>query len=317
MKIKILDANTHLNFASGYGQASAAIASGLSGLGHDVYYEFITGSPDPVLDKIARKKFVHTDDTIYLWIRPPHYAKDPAFNPAYKNVFLTMHESEKFEGWKEDWPQLLNNVRHIITPTEWNKKVFADAGVTVPISVVPLGVNLNVYYPQEQRGFGVLTVHDAFGSENSRENWKVTLEAFDALFHSRPAYLTVKSWNVKPQALAAIPDQVNLITSTVFPSDMARLYRSHQVFIKNSDREGWSIPLTEAMACGMTVVAYDNPVLRENARAYPFITYFKTKEQLMFRLDEAFKRWRDEIAAVDVFAWKHSVKKIEEVLAGL
>ncbi len=312
MKIKIQDANTHLNYASGYGQISAAIASGLSGMGHDVYYEYLTGSSDPVLDKLARKVFVHSDDTIYLWIRPPHYAKDPKFNPAYKNVFYTMHESSSFEGWKSDWPQLLNKVKLVITPTQWNKKVFVDNGVTVPIEVVPVGILRKVFFPQDSRTFNILTVHDAFGSKNSRENWQMTMDAFDGLFKTRQAILTVKSWNTKTPVPAG--DKVVLIDSTLFPQDMVNLYRSHQVFIKNSNREGWSIPMTEAMACGMVVIAYDNPVLRENAGSYPLVTWFKTKEQLMFRLDAAYKSWRTFIEQVDQFGWQNSLKKIEKIL---
>jgi len=315
MKIKIVDANTHLNQASGYGQVAAAVGAGLNNLGHDVYFEYVTGCNDSLLDKLAKKKFVHTDDTIYLWIRPPHYIKDQAFDATHKNVFLTMHESTTFEGWKSDWAMLLNKVGHIITPTEWNKKVFQDAGVTVPISVVPLGVNTNIYYPQVKKGFGILTVHDNLGSPNSRENWQMTIDAFNELFTGRNAYLTIKSWNVRTMPKEVeVNENINCISSTLFPQDMAKLYQQHQVFVKNSNKEGWSVPLTEAMACGMSIICYDNPVLRENARAYPFITWFKTKDQLKFRLDAAYKPWRDEVKIADTYSWKNSVVMIEQIL---
>lgn len=324
MKIKIKDANTHITQASGYGQIASNIGATLHNLGHDVYFDLITGCSDPILDKLARKEFVHTQDTIYLWIRPPHYVKDPEFNPEYKNVFFTMHESETLEGWKSDWAQLLNKCVAVVTPTEWNKQVFAKLGVTKPIHVVPLGVNTNVYFPRNEHKFGVLTVHDAFGSENSRENWKETLDAFTELFEgNKNVYLTIKSWNIKETKAAEVLTplrlrgfDIRLIRSTLFATGMADLYRSTGVFVKNSNREGWSIPMTEAICCGSLIIAYDNPVLHENSKGHEEfnIKWFKKKDQLKYYLDEFYKTWRDAVKLIDEYSWIESTKKLVSVL---
>ena len=56
-----------------------------------------------------------------------------------KLVLFTMFESPTLpEGWVES----VNNMADLlIVPSKWNQKIFDEAGVTVPIAVVPLGVN--------------------------------------------------------------------------------------------------------------------------------------------------------------------------------
>lgn len=326
LKIKILDANTHSNLCSGYGAISSNIASGLINLGHDVYYDLITDCEDPVLNRLAHKQFTDTPDVIFLWIRPPHYIKYSQFDASRKNIFYTMHEKNNFEGWKSDWPELLNKCTAVITSTEWNKGVFIKAGVTVPVHVVPVGVNTNIFRTSKDNKFGILAVHDALGSVNSREMWQDTILAFTELFKSRPlAYLTVKSWNIKFQDYNKFlldnrirPDDADVrIVDQVIPlSSMAEFYRNHDLFVKNSNLEGWSIPLTEALACGLPAVIYDNPVLRENAgpESEDNIIYFKKRDQLKFWMDHFYHKWQKKVRNTDKYSWRYPVKKLEEIL---
>ena len=44
---------------------------------------------------------------------------------------------------------------------------------------------------------------------------------------------------------------------------LAALYRRASLVLLPSEREGFGLPLVEAMACGISVVASDLPVLRE------------------------------------------------------
>jgi glycosyltransferase involved in cell wall biosynthesis len=169
--------------------------------------------------------------------------------------------------------------------------------------------------------FGILTVHEAFGSENSRENWRMTLEAFISRFGQRnSAFLTIKTWNAKADQIQKIQDQYDLtsrvhIMSMNLPGNaMADMYRQHFVFVKNSNKEGWSIPLTEAMACGSPVIVYDNPVLRENVRNYPNVSWFTKKEQLEYYFDFWYKIWRQSAEHLAIFSWKHSIELVEDAL---
>lgn len=323
MKILILDTTRHTNLASGYGHIARDFAVGLDKRGHDVYFDANIMTGDGTIDRISGKVFEDTSNTIWLWTKPPAYVKDPKFDETKKNVFFTMHETPTFLGYKAEWPQLLNKCKLVLTPTEWNKGVFLHNGVHVPIEVVPLGVDLRVFHPREATDyFKILTVHEAFGAESSREDWRITLEAFNEQFKDRKnAYLTIKSWNVKSDNVialrqAGLMDRVSVITITLESRSLAELYQQHEVFVKNSNKEGWCFPLTEAIACGLPVIAYDNPVLRENAREYP-VLWFKKKEQLMYQLETQYKKWREATSYVHTYSWEASLYKLESILAKL
>lgn len=320
MKILILDTSRHTNLASGYGHMARDIAIGLDRRGHDVYFDYNVMTGDGTVDRISQKVFLDSPDAIYLWTKPPSFIKDPKFDKSRKNVFFTMHETPTFMGHKAEWPSLLNDCKLVLTPTEWNKKVFVDNGVRVPVSVIPLGVDLRSFHPESVTDyFKVLSVHEAFGVPSSREDWRMTLDAFNEQFKDRPgAYLTVKSWNVKPENIEALRAQglmnrVSVITITLENKSMMELYQQHAAFIKNSNKEGWCFPLTEAIACGSRVIVYDNPVLRENVREYPAM-WFKKKEQLMYHLEVLYKEWRDSSKHMHGYSWEHSFDLLEEAL---
>lgn len=323
MKILILDTNRHANLASGYGHIARDLAIGLDRRGHDVYFDVAIMTGEGTLDNISRKHFDDSPDTIWLWTKPPSFIKDVKFDPTKRNVFFTMHETPTFLGHKAEWPELLNKCKLVLTPTTWNKDVFEKNGVTVPIEVIPLGVDLRTFHPSAVTSyFKLLTVHEAFGAPSSREDWRMTLEAFNEQFKDRNnAYLTVKTWSEKPENIAelrrsGLMEKVSVVTITLEPKSLVDIYHSHNVFIKNSNKEGWSFPLTEAIACGTKVIAFDNPVLRENARSYP-VAWFKKKEQLQYHMEAAYKEWRDSTKYIHEYNWESSITKLEEVLKTL
>jgi len=185
MRILIYDAGTRHTPTSGYGVMSHQFGHYLETRGHEVDWDF---RGDEKAD-------------IFLWMRPPHYVKYPRFKNKNLNVFFTMHELETFDGWKTDWPQLLNRCEAIIVPNEWNKQVFRKNGTKVPIYVVPLGVNPKDFVGEKTYEFSILSIFAALGSDGSRENWKETIRAYFELFsdneYTNSVRLTLKSWNIK------------------------------------------------------------------------------------------------------------------------
>jgi len=270
------------------------------------------------------------DYDVALWIRPPHYVKDAKFNNQRKNVFFTMHETETFEGWKSDWAELLNKCTAIITPTEWNKTVFEKNGVTVPIHVIPLGVNSKDFSGYKTYPFSIITLHDALGSNSSREDWKATIAAyFDAFYnnHYQEVSMTIKSYNIKKEEymnhinlLKAGKDNEKFPTIDVLdidlePIDLNRLYSKHWLFIKNANREGWSLPLLEAMSCGLVVAHTDLPVLSwtDGYKKRRVFQPGDIDELKKIILDE-FIVWRKEKSFINQFSWRNCGRRVEEVL---
>lgn len=314
MKIRIYDAGRRNEPKSGYGLMSAQISANLKALGHEVCF------------------FPREGDTedVALWIRPPHYAKYPEFEDSKKNVFYTMHEEETFSGWKSDWATLLNKCDAIIVPTKWNKEVFQRNLVIVPpIHVIPLGVNSKDFHGAKTYRFSTLVLHDALGSDNSREDWRTTIKAYYKAFADtefiNDVLLTIKSYNIKRDEYYAYLTELQKGYQNVPPIDIVELdltaqglnslYSTHWLFIKNAKREGWSLPLLEAMACGLNVIFADIPVLEwakdyKNHHTFPL----GDEEALVEAFLHEHKQWQKRKGWINLYSWKKCTEQVEEIL---
>ena len=314
MRILVYDASRRKTLTTGYGLVSTQFGERLKGLGNEVVY--YDENPDFNAD-------------IWLWTRPPHYVEYKQFLQTNKNVFYTMHEEATFTGWKANWPSLLNRCTAIVTPTEWNKEVFEKGGVTKPIYVVPMGVDTKNYIGNRTYEFSLLSVHEAFGKDSSRENWKDSVEAYYATFydnHNTEVSYTIKSWNSSREGFDAFTKQlvdsnnydreklprVDLIDMELVVQDMNRLYGRSWAYIKNSQRECWSLPTLEAVACGVRIIGYPLPSI-------PYLNndntdFFQNREELKEKLWENFTRWRKWKISVSAWSWQNATKKLNTTL---
>ena len=157
MHLWISDGNRHADNESGYGQLSAGLGSGLTALGHDVRF-----APFPEMDAC-------------LFVCPPSAIQRSHDVPA---AAFTMHELDHLPEAKKAWPEILNGLDLLITPTSWNRRVWELVGVKIQIDVVPLGIDVDSYFPVTGRSCVFLAVHENLGSGSSRENWHDTLTAY-------------------------------------------------------------------------------------------------------------------------------------------
>lgn len=105
------------------------------------------------------------------------------------------------------------------------------------------------------------------GSTIPRKRIELLLRVFQAVTRQRPAKLVRVGGplNTKQAKLAA---ELNVLSDVVelpfLDRDvLAAVYRRSNMLLITSDREGFGLPLAEAMACGCPVIASDLPVLRE------------------------------------------------------
>jgi glycosyltransferase involved in cell wall biosynthesis len=249
MRIWISDGDRRLQEGNGYGQISASVSRGLIELGHEVRF----------------LQFPEVE--LALFICPPGRIKLGRQVPA---AAITMHELDHLPEEKRDWPEILNRIDLVITPTDWNREVWEREGVTTPIAVIPLGVDPELYFPVTGRRCTFLCVHENLGGDTSRENWRETLRAYCSAFTSEDdVRLVIKTWKWKPERFEAARREVLAelgmdassaptieVVDDVLPADQMRdLYQRAWLFIKNANREGWSMPCTEAIACGTPVAA--------------------------------------------------------------
>ena len=114
------------------------------------------------------------------------------------------------------------------------------------------------------RGFEVLHV----SSTIPRKRIDVLLEMFSGFRRLRPDARLVRVGGAFTREQQRLAERLNMLDALVqLPflerPQLAALYRRASVVVLPSDREGFGLPVVEAMACGTPVIASDIPALRE------------------------------------------------------
>ncbi len=187
-------------------------------------------------------------------------------HPGYK-IGYTMLE---VDGLPREWVAACNLMDEVWTPSHWGATVFANAGVTRPIRVMPLGYDPTHFRPDgsARRVAGRFTFLSVF-EWGERKAPDLLLRAYAAAFTRHDDVLLVLRVNNfdsevdVAQQIAALrlpvgAPPVAMIYNRHLSSDsLATLYRSADCFVLPTRGEGWGLPILEAMACGLPVIATD------------------------------------------------------------
>jgi glycosyltransferase involved in cell wall biosynthesis len=90
------------------------------------------GVGDTELDPICNRPLDY--DTVVVHTVPEYFPQWRDREAGKRLVGYTVWETDRLPA---HWPPLLQQLDHLLVPTQWNRDVFARSGVRVPISVVP------------------------------------------------------------------------------------------------------------------------------------------------------------------------------------
>lgn len=175
---------------------------------------------------------------------------------------------------------ILKQMDQIWVPTHWGKKILIENNLPKEqIHVVPEGINTQSFNPTG-KAFQQLTSRTSYrflavGKWETRKDLQTALRAFDQSFEPSDNVEFVLHAHSIVQALQTISveEEINSLNLRLrnkillldaqlrTDEDMANLYRSCHCFVSTSRAEGWGLPLLEAMACGLPVIAafYSGP----------------------------------------------------------
>jgi len=180
-----------------------------------------------------------------------------------RTIAYTMFEST---ATPMEWTKPMNLCRRIMTPCENSAQSFRVRGVTVPIHIVPQGVNPEVWpYVDRSKRDGPFTFLIA-GGLTYRKNPIGAVRAFLAAFpHDRDVRLVIKTRAGQIEGgfknwIDRVPkdDRIQIIAENSTPKRMVQYFLDADAFVWPSRGEGFGIPPVEAMSTGLPVIASDN-----------------------------------------------------------
>ena len=278
-----------INFESGYAISSRQLMLAMDRQRVELSYNYVygPGTPFPVqepemsgdymINVIRQRSFPGSRVQVV-------YGQGDVFerNTGKYKIGFTMLETDHIPAV---WAAAANRMDEVWVPSSFNEETFRRSGVTCPIHIIPLGIDPDYFNPAITSCrlgdiFTFLSVFD-WGERKAPE---ILLRAFsDEFRREEDAVLICKISNsdgsvdvaAQVAALNLKPDGGRIIFSLneIIPThQLGMLYRSADCFVLSTRGEGWGMPILEAMACGLPVIATDWSSQRDfmNAEnAYP------------------------------------------------
>ena len=238
----------------GYGSIAEYTARGMARAGANVNlvpldYDPAGLSPETIALVERSRPDASAPVLYYCWPR-----RDLDRFEASEELFVnTMWETSRLPA---DWPARLNRARAVIVPTRFVADVFRRSGVTVPIDVVPEGIDPDVYrYLERPEREGLTTL--AVGTVIERKNTVTAIAAWQRAFDGdRSARLILKARFGYGNCTVRDP-RIRVVDTNEATRGIPHWYGKADILLALGN-EGFGLPLVEGMATGLPVIALDS-----------------------------------------------------------
>lgn len=232
--------------------------SDLGKLGHQVKSMYTDKPTAPI-------RLIHTTPNLYHnWAQPNYY-----------NIGYTAWETSRLPP---DWVEHLNKMNEVWVPSEHNKTVFLNSGVTVPLYVIPHTFNFQLYKEERRDNaiegltsdeFVFYSVFQWTERKGPAELLKAYLTEFTA---GDNVALVLKTYMVTPgnpaekeriiKEIMFIKDRLHLnnypkillISRLLSRGQIFSLHDSSDCYLSFHRDEGFGVPIAEAMLAGNPVI---------------------------------------------------------------
>jgi glycosyltransferase involved in cell wall biosynthesis len=252
----------------GYGHACFNIMKSLHNIGVDISY-FPIGQPRITTSDVellqqwidGQNTFDYNAPSLTIW-HENHLAERIGKG---KNYALSFFELDTLNDRRQHH---LNSVNHIIVPSSWGSVVLKNNNVKTPISVIPMGIDTTVFYPQhkqnndQQKPYVFLVI----GKWEVRKGHDILPQIFNTVFTPSDnvelwmmcdnPFLTqdeIQEWkNYYTQT--PLGNKIKFINQVNTDQELANIINQADCGISLSRAEGFDLPLLQMMACGKHVI---------------------------------------------------------------
>jgi len=292
---------------SGFGVATQGLIRTAIAAGHDVKFFPINAhllqhrkgfSPEDLawLDSISTEDISEIKDSVLIDVGSLVYGMNVPAIPAIKSIFYTTYETVRIHG---DYVDFMNKkYNEIWTATNFNKVSFTSSGVETPVKVIPHYIDLNKFDPsaepmniENKRGFnfimnadlsfrkGIHLLIPAFAESFTDKDdvsliLKLTMSSPDPETTERIIYRNLVEILYDRGLLDKDRAPILMLVKYLDADKMSSFYNTGDCYVSPHYGEGFALTITEAMACGVPVLATKatGPVDYLNRKTAEFIS---------------------------------------------
>ena len=289
-----------LNLPTSYAIGSRNLLTCFEEIGARPAYRYVAGAGSSFPPRESEN---HGDYLLNVIASRAPEADDPAIVFARGDLFRCASGRRRIgytmlpvNGFPEEWVRQANEMNEVWVPSIFNAQGFQRCGLTRPLQVVPLGMDLDHFHPGIEPaklpyGFAFLSVFEW----TERDAPEVLLSTFNNVVkRSEDVVLICKVTSLDPAidvraeiAKLGLKDaggRIFLMLNYQLPHyQMAALYRAADCVVSPSRGNGLDLPAMEAMACGVPLIGTewgahldymndDNSLLLQTAGCIPAVS---------------------------------------------